>query len=62
MTSSSNPGGVRATLREFLKRDLPDQPGLSWLCEVHKDPEAMQQHLRFQWVCTKCTREAARPQ
>ncbi len=63
MTSSDIPEGhgVRATLRQFLKHDLPEDSELSWLCKIHKDPGAMRLVLRSRYVCSKCTSEAARP-
>ncbi|WFB09712.1 hypothetical protein LRS74_23660 [Streptomyces sp. LX-29] len=63
MTSSSTPegGGVRATLRRFLKHDLSEESELSWLCQVHKDPAAMRLILRSRYVCDHCAREGAHP-
>ncbi|WP_431041383.1 hypothetical protein ACQUSR_05455 [Streptomyces sp. P1-3] len=62
MTSSNTPedGGVRATLRRFLKHDLPEATELSWLCPVHKDSAAMRLVLRSRYVCDHCTRERNR--
>ncbi|MFI1797902.1 hypothetical protein ACH427_11160 [Streptomyces sp. NPDC020379] len=62
MTSSNTPDGygVRATLRQFLKHDLPEDSELSWLCPEHRDPHAMRLVLRSRYVCDKCAREANR--
>ncbi|GAA0355500.1 hypothetical protein [Streptomyces blastmyceticus] len=63
MTSSNTPDGegTRATLRQFLKHDLPEDTELSWLCPIHRDPQAMRLVLRSRYVCDKCTHETARP-
>ncbi|MBD0746251.1 hypothetical protein [Streptomyces sp. CBMA152] len=54
-------GGARATLREFLKHDLPERSELSWVCRAHKDPAAMRLVLRKRYVCEHCRRDGARP-
>ncbi|GGZ65317.1 hypothetical protein GCM10010387_67820 [Streptomyces inusitatus] len=64
MTASQtpeNPGGMRGTLRTFLKTDLPEDSELSWLCETHRDPEAMRLVLRSRYVCAHCTRGPETP-
>ncbi|MFI1016368.1 hypothetical protein [Streptomyces sp. NPDC020965] len=62
MAASETPegGGVRATLRTFLKHDLPELSELSWLCEVHQDPDAMTLILRARYVCWHCVGEESR--
>ncbi|GGP51582.1 hypothetical protein [Streptomyces melanogenes] len=63
MTSStpgSGDGSARATARRFLKRDLPENSELSWLCQTHKDPGAMKLVLRTGYVCQHCQRERTR--
>ncbi|MBD0746244.1 hypothetical protein [Streptomyces sp. CBMA152] len=58
--TSSNPGSgdgsARATARRFLKRDLPENSELSWLCQIHKDPDAMKLIARTRYVCEHCQR------
>lgn len=63
MESNDSPerGGARATVQEFLKRDLPEASELSWLCQTHKDPKAMKLVLRSRYVCTLCSREGPSP-
>ncbi|OAR22799.1 hypothetical protein A8W25_24820 [Streptomyces sp. ERV7] len=63
MTSStpgSGDGSARATARKFLKRDLPENSELSWLCPIHQDPDAMRLVLRTGYMCLHCQRERSR--
>ncbi|GGP95808.1 hypothetical protein [Streptomyces melanogenes] len=63
MTSStpgSGDGSARATARRFLKRDLPENAELSWLCPIHQDPDAMKLVLRTGYLCAHCQRERSR--
>ncbi|MFI2211971.1 hypothetical protein [Streptomyces sp. NPDC020141] len=53
--------GVRDTLRAFLKTDLPEDSELSWLCPVHRDPDAMRLVLRTRYTCAHCTRARESP-
>ncbi|MEU5434157.1 hypothetical protein AB0G73_12370 [Streptomyces sp. NPDC020719] len=56
----SGDGSARATARRFLKRDFPENSELSWLCQIHKDPDAMKLVLRTGYVCQHCQRERTR--
>ncbi|MEV6549952.1 hypothetical protein AB0M57_14780 [Streptomyces sp. NPDC051597] len=63
MTSStpgSGDGSARATARKFLKRDLPENSELSWLCPIHGDRDAMRLVLRTGYTCLQCQRERSR--
>ena len=64
MTSSSSPGSgdgsARATARRFLKRDLPVNSELSWLCSIHQDSDAMKLVVRTGYICEHCQRERSR--
>ncbi|PKV76958.1 hypothetical protein [Streptomyces sp. TLI_146] len=59
-TPRSGDGSARATARQFLKRDLPKNSELSWLCQIHKDPVAMKLVLRTGYMCLHCQRERFR--
>lgn len=59
-TPGSGDGSARATARRFLKRAFPEASELSWLCQIHKDPEAMRLVLRARYVCRHCQRERTR--
>ncbi|MFD9566060.1 hypothetical protein [Streptomyces sp. NPDC059994] len=43
-----------------MKRDLPEDSELSWLCQIHQDPDAMKLLLRTGYMCLLCQRACFR--